>query len=65
MGVKVHRSATGHLERIEIVCDDASCATRSPDDKEIIAAGGLIKMGWHCSGGRHLCPDHNPSRSEP
>jgi hypothetical protein len=59
MVAKVFRKPTGHLDRIEIICDAEGCDTASPDDTEVIAAGGLKVMGWTCTGGSHLCPKHH------
>ncbi len=44
-------------EKVEIVCD--LCRKGIPPHKEIMNAGGLIRLGWHCSGGVHICPDHD------
>lgn len=37
-----------------ISCDD--CRVDAPKRTAIQKAGGLIKMGWHCLGGSHVCP---------
>jgi len=37
-----------------ILCD--ICGIEAPPAKEILAAHGLIRLGWYCSGGRHRCP---------
>ena len=41
-----------------IKCDQ--CETWAPSANELLAGHGLVNMGWHCSGGVHLCPVHNP-----
>lgn len=49
----------GALKSMTFSCDHpAGCTTPSPNDAEIMAAGGLKKMGWHCVGGKHYCPEH-------
>lgn len=35
-----------------------NCDTVAPSAVEIAKGHGLINMGWYCSGGMHLCPDH-------
>lgn len=40
---------------VHIRCD--KCAKPIPTHAEILNAGGLIRMGWKCSGGTHECPD--------
>jgi hypothetical protein len=42
-------------EYIGIACN--LCKADAPPAKEIMAAHGLNRMGWYCSGGTHLCPD--------
>jgi hypothetical protein len=37
-----------------IVCD--RCDAEAPPASEIIAAHGLVNMGWRCGGGTHICP---------
>lgn len=37
-----------------LACD--TCGTMAPPPAEIIAGHGLIRLGWHCSGGTHICP---------
>lgn len=41
--------------RIEIRCDRCECL--APPAEAILAAHGLNRMGWTCSGGSHLCHD--------
>lgn len=41
---------------VEIRCD--KCGVLAPPAEEIMAGHGLNNMGWRCSGGKHLCPDH-------
>lgn len=41
-----------------IQCD--VCETMAPDADAIREGHGLNNMGWHCSGGSHLCPSHAP-----
>lgn len=36
-------------------CDH--CKTPQPPTQEVLKQGGLIAMGWRCSGGTHVCPD--------
>jgi hypothetical protein len=43
---------------IAIQCDHAGCKTLAPDASVTLKAGGLIKMGWRCSGGTHYCQEH-------
>ena len=40
---------------IGLQCD--TCAKPAPTSAEILAAHGLNRMGWHCSGGTHICKD--------
>jgi hypothetical protein len=40
----------------QIHCD--VCDRPAPPVEEIMAASGLNRMGWNCSGGVHYCPDH-------
>lgn len=47
---------------IGIQCD--VCETMAPDVEAIQQGHGLNNMGWHCSGGSHLCPSHAPPRTE-
>lgn len=42
-----------------IVC--CVCRKPAPPVREIMKAHGLNSMGWRCSGGSHLCPEHNLS----
>lgn len=62
MAVKRDQS-TG--EYLGLACD--TCGTMAPDSATIIAGFGLIKMGWYCSGGTHICPDcpHPPVVAKP
>jgi hypothetical protein len=48
----IKRDKTGEFASIQ--CD--TCETPSPPTAEILAGGGLVQMGWHCSGGSHYCP---------
>lgn len=41
---------------IAIRCD--LCGTTAPPAIEIAKAHGLVRMGWHCTGGTHICPAH-------
>jgi hypothetical protein len=44
-----------------IVCD--LCERQAPPRDEITKAHGLNRMGWHCTGGSHICPGHeHPER---
>lgn len=43
-------------EYIGIQCD--RCETLAPPAKTILEGQGLNNMGWRCSGGSHLCPEH-------
>jgi hypothetical protein len=47
---------------IGLACD--TCHVAAPSAKEIIEGHGLIRMGWHCTGGTHLCPEHHPDKKE-
>jgi hypothetical protein len=47
----------GELKLMRFHCDAEGCEV-SPSDEEIIAAGGLTRMGWECYGGKHYCPEH-------
>lgn len=40
---------------VTITCD--KCQAEAPPAAEILRGHGLIHMGWHCSGGTHICPD--------
>lgn len=42
-----------HQPRLEIRCDTCGCL--APPATEIIAAFGLVRLGWYCSGGTHIC----------
>jgi hypothetical protein len=44
-----------------IKCDQ--CSRTSPPAKELLEGHGLVNMGWYCSGGIHLCPDHSDEAS--
>lgn len=49
-------------ERV-ITCDH--CKTPQPPNSEVLEQGGLIAMGWSCSGGKHTCPhckEHHDDR---
>lgn len=37
-----------------LACD--TCGAMAPPPADIIAGHGLIRLGWHCSGGTHICP---------
>lgn len=41
---------------VGIKCDE--CPTMAPPADEVLRGHGLVNMGWHCSGGTHLCPTH-------
>lgn len=47
-------------EYLGIQCSESGCETMSPPAAEILAGGGLRRMGWACDGGTHLCPEHAP-----
>jgi hypothetical protein len=51
----VIRDEDGHFEAIG--CDAKHCEARSPEG---LIPGGLIGLGWYCSGGKHLCSVHAP-----
>lgn len=46
---------------VGVACD--TCGNDAPPAKEIIGIG-LEALGWHCSGGTHICPacPHPPAR---
>lgn len=46
----------------QILCD--TCSRPAPSGGEIMAGGGLNRMGWACSGGTHLCPDCVPPKED-
>jgi len=46
-----------------IRCDEPGCEVKAPPSKEILAAHGLNRMGWRCSGGTHFCPEHADART--
>lgn len=46
---------------IAIECDDETCNVVAPDDDIIMKHLGLCNLGWHCLGGKHYCPEHNPT----
>lgn len=48
----------GELKSITFSCDHPEGCDATPNDTEIMAAGGLKNTGWHCSGGKHFCPQH-------
>ena len=45
---------------IQISCN--TCGKLAPPAREIMAAHGLNRMGWHCMGGTHYCPDHKETK---
>ena len=47
---------------IGLACD--TCGEMAPSSKEIMAAHGLINLGWYCSGGVHICPKHEQPHQE-
>jgi len=65
MTATVHR-IDGKLERISFKCDHKSCTAADPSDSEIIAGGGMLKMGWSVRFNSikrrndHFCPEHRP-----
>ncbi len=61
MAVTVTRHPDKSVKDMTFRCDAEDCGA-SPTDAEIIAAGGLRNMGWHCAGGRHFCPAHHPDQ---
>jgi hypothetical protein len=50
--MSVARSPNG--DYLGLKCD--TCEKPSPPTDEIMRAFGLSRMGWHCSGGTHICP---------
>ncbi len=40
---------------VELTCD--TCGAHAPPAVEILKNHGLNRMGWHCSGGVHICPN--------
>lgn len=48
----------GVVQQMLFSCDRDGCANADLKDDEIVAAGGLTKMGWECVGGKHYCPEH-------
>lgn len=63
MTIKIHRPDSGPSSA-EVLCDAQGCETTAPPAAELIKAGGLIGLGWHCSGGKHFCPAHHPEQEE-
>jgi hypothetical protein len=59
MAVHVHHSEGGTSYGV-VHCDAPECPVQQPPVAELLAAGGLIALGWHCKGGAHFCPDHHP-----
>lgn len=45
-------------EYFGIQCSADGCEAMAPPAKAIMAAHGLHRLGWYCSGGTHLCPLH-------
>jgi len=43
-------------EYVGIKCN--ACEIVAPPAETIQEGHGLMNMGWYCSGGTHLCPDH-------
>ena len=43
-----------------IKCDVADCEATNPPIPTPSLNEGLIGLGWHCRGGKHLCPKHLP-----
>lgn len=57
MACTVEREPTGRMKQLRFSCDAEGCDV-SPDEHEIMAAGGLKAMGWDCPSGKHFCPKH-------
>lgn len=45
-------------EYLGIQCSHEGCEIMAPSATVIRAAHGLARLGWHCNGGTHLCPEH-------
>lgn len=45
-----------------IRCDADGCEVEAPPAEKIARGFGLNNMGWHCWGGKHLCPAHAPEK---
>lgn len=58
MSVHVLRSDDGKVKMMTFSCDHPQGCDTRPSDEEVMAGGGLAKLGWECGGGRHLCPEH-------
>lgn len=52
----------GAVRSMTFTCDHVGGCEVSLADIDIQQRGGLMAMGWQCSGGSHLCPEH---RTEP
>lgn len=48
----------GSVKSMTFRCDHPAGCDASPSDSEIMAGGGLARMGWECVGGKHYCPEH-------
>ncbi len=48
----VNDEITGE-RRVEVRCD--TCGRDAPPASEILVAHGLVRLGWKCSGGTHVC----------
>jgi hypothetical protein len=51
--VSVARALDGSY--IGLQCD--TCSKPAPPSDKILKAHGLNRLGWHCSGGTHICAD--------
>ncbi len=47
--------------RVEVRCDICRC--EAPSAAEILAAHGLVQLGWACSGGTHVCGPCRPAET--
>lgn len=62
MTCHVEHIPEGGVKSMRFTCDHPEGCGVSPSSEEIIAAGGMVAMGWDCAGGKHYCPQHRRDR---
>lgn len=56
-------TAWSENNRVYVQCD--TCGIDAPPAAEIMAAHGLNRLGWTCSGGTHFCPQCSKTHDNP